>query len=350
MRSRRSLWSWQSRHLSFDRSFVPPTWQSLHWSWLSSAAWRLATAAPASSRRSRRRRARRAPNASTNASTQSRIASDPTRHAPTHPRCGPPRRPVSSTVNGTWTFFHECSSSCAFGATTCRRVMTIMRAARRAISLRVLRSTPSCLSRPRRASVRGNRAEVLRRSARTARETTLGDIAIRCACARCSASSRSISAIGTGMRGRAHLERTLVIELLELDADSRAPAPACRDSGRGSPTRRRSPCSRTRADTHVSSLSAECSSDEHRADGAGHQVEVEPHRVRREPPEHLDAAEDRIDRRDDHQARADQAAATRDMPGAGAVARPSRGSRRRARSAYSRQRLERLNWYDIVGA
>ena len=51
--------------------------------------------------------------------------------------------------------------------------------------------------------------------------------------------------------------------------------------------------------------------DEHRPDGARHQVEVEVHRVRRQPPEQLDAPEDRIDRRDDHEPDPDQAGVDR---------------------------------------
>src|SRR5262245_31115430 len=39
MRSRRSLWSWQSRHLSLDRSLLSLTWQLVHCCWLSNAAW-----------------------------------------------------------------------------------------------------------------------------------------------------------------------------------------------------------------------------------------------------------------------------------------------------------------------
>src|SRR6188508_312618 len=39
MRSRRSLWSWQSRHLSFDRSLLSLMWHDVHCCWLSSAAW-----------------------------------------------------------------------------------------------------------------------------------------------------------------------------------------------------------------------------------------------------------------------------------------------------------------------
>ena len=53
--------------------------------------------------------------------------------------------------------------------------------------------------------------------------------------------------------------------------------------------------------------------DEHRADGAGHQVEVEPHRVRRQPAEHAEAPEHRIDRGDDHERGADQAALHRQL-------------------------------------
>ena len=128
--------------------------------------------------------------------------------------------PVSRIVNGTWTFFHEFSSSCAFGATTCRRAITIMRAARRERSLRsaavdaeLLEPAPArreTLTRECGTEVLAEQPEQRAQHARRHRDplrrrALLGELAIE-----------------LGHRDRDArprlLERALVIELLELDA------------------------------------------------------------------------------------------------------------------------------------
>ena len=133
-----------------------------------------------------------------------------------------------------------------------------------------------------------------------------------------------------------------MIELLELDAVRQvghlgvevAPEDARDDDDDHRPERGARP--RCRA-------SPECSDDEHRADRAGHQVEVEPHRVRREPSERLDAPEDRIDRGDQHEAGADEAAERRRADRAGAERRRLRMCAVERRSGDSPSRSELVN-------
>src|SRR5438105_12096211 len=62
MRSRRLLWSWQLRHLSFETSRELLTWQSLQWSWLSIEAW-LCVSGPGELAKKSSARAVRAPSA-----------------------------------------------------------------------------------------------------------------------------------------------------------------------------------------------------------------------------------------------------------------------------------------------